>query len=133
MTQLLKTTDNPVGLPPPLRSGTDLPILTVLKESYLLWHIFLEHLPRLTRHTLGVRVDNIFTEILEIVIAARYTKREDKKRFLEELSRKLDNLKFFVTLLWEAKGLDASKYGQLSQKLATAGRMLGKWTQSLPE
>jgi hypothetical protein len=109
----------------------ELPILTLLKESYLLWHNFLEHLPRLTRHTLGVRVDNIFTEILEITLVAQYTKREDKKRFLEELSRKLDNLKFFVALLWETKGLDTGKYGQLSQKLATAGRMLGKWTQIL--
>lgn len=82
---------------------------------------------------MGVRVDNLFTEILEVALTARYTRREDKKKFLEELSRKLDNLKFFVTLLWEAKGLDASKYGQLSQKLATAGRMLGKWMQSLTE
>lgn len=80
-----------------------------------------------------MRVDNLFTEILEVGLTARYTRREDKKKFLEELSRKLDNLKFFVTLLWEAKGLDANKYAQLSQKLATAGRMLGKWTQSLSE
>ena len=78
-----------------------------------------------------MKVDNLFTEILEIVLTARYTKRENKKIFLEEISRKLDNLKFFITLLWETKGLDANKYGQLSQKLATIGRMLGKWIQSL--
>lgn len=76
-------------------------------------------------------MDNLFTEILEIVLTAQYTRREEKKVFLQELSRKMDNLKFFVTLLWEAKGLDANKYGQLSQKLAAAGRMLGKWMQSL--
>lgn len=103
----------------------------MLKECYLLWHNFFVNLPRLERYTLGVRVDNLFTEILEIVLTAQHTKREDKKIFLAELSRKLDNLKFFVTLLWEAKGLDANKYGQLSQKLATAGRMLGKWIQDL--
>ena len=99
----------------------------------MLWHNFFVKLPRLERYTLGVKVDNLFTEILAIVLTAQYTRREEKKIFLEELSRKLDNLKFFVTLLWEAKGLDASKYGQLSQKLATAGRMLGKWIQSLSE
>ena len=118
--------------PPPQRN-TDLPILNILKECYLLWHNFFVKLPRLERYTLGVKVDNLFTEILAIVLTAQYTRREEKKIFLEELSRKLDNLKFFVTLLWEAKGLDASKYGQLSQKLATAGRMLGKWIQSLSE
>lgn len=78
-----------------------------------------------------MRIDNLFTEILEVTLTARYTKRDERKKFLEELSRKLDNLKFFITLLWEARGLDAGKYGQLSQKLASAGRMLGKWIQSL--
>jgi len=49
------------------------------------------------------------------------------------LSRKLDQLKFFITLLWEAKGIDARKYGQIAGKLGTVGRMLGKWLQSILE
>lgn len=107
-----------------------MPIVTVLKECYLLWHSFFINLPRLERYTLGARVDNLFTEILEIVLTAQYTKREEKKIFLQKLSQKLDNLKFFITLLWEAKGIDSNKYGQLSQKLTASGRMLGKWIQS---
>jgi len=91
------------------------------------------HLPRLTRYTLGTKVDELFINILEIALSAQYTRRENKRALLEELSRKMDNLKFFVTLLWEAKGLDANKYAQLSQKLATAGRMLGKWLLSLSD
>jgi hypothetical protein len=94
-----------------------------------LWHNFLPHLPRLSRYTMGVKIDNLFIELLEISFTAKYAKREDKLAFLEELSRKLDNIKFFITLLWEAKGLDAAKYGQLSQKLTTIGKMLGKWLQ----
>ena len=94
-----------------------------------MWHSFLPHLPRLTRYTLGVKIDNLFVELLENTFTAKYAKREDKLNFLEELSRKLDNLKFFITLLWEAKGLSANKYSQLSQKLTTAGKMTGKWLQ----
>lgn len=86
-------------------------------------------MPRLTRYTLGVKIDKLFTDILEITLTAQYAKRENKRNFLEDLSQKLDNLKYFITLLWEAKGLDAAKYGQLSQKLTTAGKMLGKWLQ----
>ena len=71
----------------------------------------------------------MFIELLEITFVAKYAKRQDKFMFLEKVSQKLDNLKFFITLLWEAKGLDAGKYGQLSQKLANAGRMCGKWLQ----
>ncbi|MBI5221679.1 MAG: four helix bundle protein [Candidatus Magasanikbacteria bacterium] len=95
----------------------------------MLWHNFLPHLPRLTRYTLGVKIDNLFVELLEITFTAKYAKREDKLKFLEEVSNKLDNLKFFITLLWEAKGLNASKYSQLSQKLAASGKMTGKWLQ----
>ena len=96
-----------------------------------MWHSFFVNLPRLERYALGVRIDNLFIEILEIALTAQYTKREEKRMFLQELSRKMDSLKFFITLLWETKGLDANKYAQLSQKLATIGRMLGKWIQSI--
>lgn len=118
---------------PPLTHtrNTDLPILVVLKECYLLWHNFLVTMPRLTRYTLGAKTDTLFIDILEIALTSQYTKREEKKILLETLSRKLDNLKFFITLLWEANGLDANKYGQLSQKLSLAGRMLGKWLASI--
>lgn len=110
-----------------------MPILSALKECYLLWHNFLIHLPRLSRYTLGAKVDNLFTDILELALAAQYTRREEKRAFLEKLSRKLDQLKFFITLLWEAKGIDTGKYGQISGKLGMVGRMLGKWMQSIAE
>ena len=90
-------------------------------------HSFLPHLPHLSRYTMGVKIDNLFIEILEIVRVAKYAKREGKLAILNKLSDSLDNLKFFITLLWEAKGLNAGKYGQLSQKLTSAGKMLRKW------
>ncbi len=88
-------------------------------------------MPRITRHTLGKKVDLMFTDLLELTLAAQYTKRENKRAFLETLSKKLDALKYFATLIWEAKGLEAKQYSQLSQKLSTIGRMLGKWIQSV--
>ena len=99
----------------------------MLKECYLLWHNFLPHVPRLSRYTLGVKIDELFINILELALTAQYTRREDKLTFLQQLNRKFDGLKFFITLLWEAKGLDPTQYGQLSQKLTAAGKMLGKW------
>ena len=127
----LNLTNNLTTINPPPRQSEDLPILVLLKESYLLWHSFLLNLPRFARYTLGEKIDGQFINILEITLTARYAKREDKLAFLLELSKKLDNLKFFVTLMWEAKGMDAGKYGQLSQKLASVGRMLGKWLQKI--
>lgn len=115
--------------PPP--TGSEIPILTVLKECYLLWHSFLKHLPRLTRYTLGVKIDNLFTELIVITLTAQYAKREEKSMVLIQLSQKLDHLKYFITILWETEALDNSKYAQLSQKLSSVGNQLGKWTQSI--
>ena len=80
---------------------------------------------------MGVKIDSLFIELLEITGAAQYAKREEKLVFLNELSRKLDNLKFFLTLLWEAKGIDAKQYGQLAQQLTPIGTMLGGWIKKL--
>ncbi|MFH1088977.1 MAG: four helix bundle protein [Candidatus Uhrbacteria bacterium] len=89
------------------------------------------HLPRLSRYTLGTKIDNFFTDILELAFTAKFTKHDEKKIFLETLSRKLDQLKFFMTLLWETKSLDAKKYAQISEKLNTIGRRLGGWLQNI--
>ncbi|MBI5071941.1 four helix bundle protein [Candidatus Falkowbacteria bacterium] len=97
----------------------------------MLWHSFLTHLPRLTRYTLGKKIDELFVNILELALTAQYTRREDKLNFLLQLNRKLDNLKFFVAILWEAKGIDTGKYARLSQKLSSAGIMLGGWIKNL--
>ena len=96
-----------------------------------MWHSFLPHLPRLTRYTLGIKIDNLFIDLLEITLTAKYTKREEKLIVLNTISRKLDNLKFFVTVLWEAKGVSPANYGQLAQKLSSIGTMLGGWTRKL--
>lgn len=98
-----------------------------------MWHRFLVNIKRLNRHTLGAKIDNLFTDILEITLTAQYMKHDQKRAFLQELSRKLDALKYFITILWEAKGLDTNKYSQLSGKLGSAGRMLGKWIISFKD
>lgn len=135
MTQLNFSTD--AAIKPPHgkfahgQGSTEIPILSLLKESYLLWHNFLQHLPRLTRYTLGVKIDNLFTDLVAVTLTAQYAKREQKLTVLLQLAQKLDHLKFFMTILWEAKGLEANQYSQLAGKLTEAGTMLGGWIRSL--
>jgi len=90
-------------------------------------------MPKITRNTLGVKIDAFFVDILELCLTAQYTKRDQKLPLLFEISRKLDTLKYFITLLWEAKGLDGSKYSWLGQKLVSTGKMLGKWLHNIKE
>lgn len=92
-----------------------------------MWHSFLPHLPRLTRYTLGIKIDNLFTALVESSLEAKYAKANEKINFLMEISRKLDNLKYFLTILWEVKGIQNNEYAQLAERLSTTGKMLGGW------
>lgn len=116
--------------PPPQQFG-DVPIVYKLNEGYKLWHGFLIDLPRLTRYTLGVKIDNIFTDCLELSILAGYTPRGEKLQTVQRLSTKVDALKFFLKLLWEMKALDNKKYTAISRPLAEIGKMVGGWLNSL--
>ena len=98
-----------------------------------MWHSYLPHVPRLTRYTLGMKIDNLFSDLLAITLTAQYTKREEKPVLLIQISQRLDYLKYFITILWEAKGLESSQYTQLSHKLDPIGKQLGKWIQSISQ
>ncbi|MBI5221178.1 MAG: four helix bundle protein [Candidatus Magasanikbacteria bacterium] len=113
--------------PPPSRINTDLPILMKLNESYKLWHGFLIHLPRLTRFTLGTKIDNLFTDCLELSLLAGYTSKIEKVGTVQKLSTKFDALKFFLKVAWELKALDTNKYTTLSNSLTPIGKMIGGW------
>jgi len=102
-------------------------ILTKLTEAYKLWHGFLQDLPRPTRHTLGLKIDNLFTDCLELCLVAGFTARENKLPLIQKLSSKLDVLKFFLKIIWELKILEDKKYIAISSPLAEAGKMIGTW------
>jgi len=112
-------------------SAAETPIIIKFNESYKLWHGFLIHIPRLTRYTLGAKIDTIFTECLELSLLAGYSAKETKLPIIQKLSIKFDLLKFFLKLLWEMKALDNKKYTALSQPLSEIGNMIGGWLNSL--
>jgi len=116
-----------INTPPPRRVGADFPILTKLSESYKLWHSYFNNLPRHTKFTLGTKIDDLFTDCLELSLTAGYAKKEEKKQSILKLSDKFDVLKFFIQLLWEIGGLNNKKYSDLSQQLAMIGKMIGGW------
>ena len=78
-----------------------------------------------------MKIDNLFTDILEIALLAKFAKPEEKIIKLAEMDKKLCVLKDFVTTLWEIKAIDEHKYGLLAEKLATVGKMIGGWLNVL--
>ncbi len=92
-----------------------------------MWHEFLQHFPRLSRYSLGLKIDNLFTEILELTFLAKYTAKNEKLPLIEKAIAKLDLLKFFLQISWNIKALDNKKYIRISEPLNEIGKMLGGW------
>jgi hypothetical protein len=90
----------------------------------------LEKIPRHIRYGFAIKIDNLFTDILEIALLAKFAKPEEKIIKLNALDKKLCALKEFITILWEIKAIDAHKYGLLSERLVLIGNMVGKFLKN---
>ncbi len=100
---------------------------------YKAWQGALNHFPRLTRYTLGSKIDLLFCDVLENILLAAYSPRNEKFSFLRQANMKFDALKFFLTMAWELKYIETKKFGALSAPLSEVGKMLGKWMLSVKE
>lgn len=116
---------------PPPNALEQLPILQKATDAYKLWHSFLPHFPRLSRYTLGAKINTIFTAILELILTAKYADKSQKLNWINQSIVKLDSLKFFLKIAWEIKALDNKKYIRLSEPLSEIGKMIGGWRKQL--
>jgi len=102
-----------------------------LTDAYKLWHGFLPHIQRLSRYTLGAKIDGLFVEAVETILLAGFAPRERKLPHIDVAIVKIDALKFFLKLAWELKLVDHKRYAALTVPLAEIGKMLGGWRKHL--
>ena len=114
--------------PPPARI---LPVLSKVKDVYLLWYTYYQDIPKLHRHSLGLRIDGVFVEIIEALAAASFLGPTEKHPYVRLAIKKLDALKILLMVLWETKSLIDKRYIALSLKLDEIGRNLGGWSGQL--
>lgn len=114
-------------LPPP----RILPLLKKLKELYLLWYAYYQLLPKLHKHSLGHRIDDLFVESIEAVSIASFLSPDEKLPYIRLAIRKVDTVRILLMVLWEAKSIDDKKYIALSLKIDEIGKMLGGWNGQL--
>jgi hypothetical protein len=103
------------------------PLLQKSKDSYLLWHTYFKSIPKEHRFSLGVKIDNIFIEVIEMISGALYVSKEEKALYIKTAIRKTDTLKLLFLMLWETRSLDNKKYLMISERINEIGRMLGGW------
>jgi len=114
-----------------MQRHANIPILVKAASAYKQWHGFLGSFPRLSRYTLGAKVDELFVETIELILNAAYSGRQEKLALVQQTGRKLDALKFFLQVAWELKALDNKRYLAISNPLTEVGKMLGGWRKQL--
>lgn len=104
------------------------------KEAYKTWHKNLVNISRVDRHTIGIKIDDIFLSLLELIFRATFAcDKFEKLSLVSQAIGKTDLLKFFLQIGWEHKVLDHTTYGKIILQLDEVGRMLGGWKKSLQD
>lgn len=98
---------------------------------YLVWYEYYPFLPKTHRHSLGLRIDSLFVEIIEAISTASFLDPTKKLPYVVFAIKKTDVLKILLMILWETKSLDTKKYIALSLKVDETGKMLGGWNGQL--
>jgi hypothetical protein len=106
-------------------------VLQKLKTVYILWYSYYQIIPKEHRYSLGVKIDNLFVEIMESISLAGFLPKGEKQTYVRLSIRKVDTLKILLMILWETKSIDNKKYIALSVPLDEVGRMLGGWNGQL--
>lgn len=90
-------------------------------------------MPKLSRYTIGTKIDALFLETIECIVIAGYAQRDQKLPIIKQASSKMDLLKFFFKLAWEMKALQDKEYLAVSTPLVQGGKMLGGWSKQLQQ
>jgi hypothetical protein len=80
---------------------------------------------------MGIKIDSIFTEIIETVYIAMFSELEKRINLIDKANTKNDLLKFMINALFELKGMKENVFIELSEKLEEIGRRLYGWRNQL--
>ena len=111
----------------PKATPPNLPVLIEAKGVYILWNPQYAKLPKAVKYSLGLKIENLFIDAIEAISIAAFLPRSEKLPSLKRAVARVDTLKVFLQLLWEMKHIDTKHYGEISEKLASVGKMLGGW------
>jgi hypothetical protein len=108
-----------------------LPVLEKAKTTYKQWLEVHRNIERTARFGIGNKIDELFLDLLELLRKTAYTPINKKLILLEMASDKIDSLRFFFQLLWEAKLVSNKQYISLGAEIENIGRIIGGWKRGL--
>ncbi len=89
------------------------------------------NIPRTERFGLGSKIDFLFLELLELLRKAVYSPVGIKIVLLEDVIIKIDSLRFFFQLLWEARLVSNNQYISLGNDIEELGKIVGGWKKGI--
>lgn len=109
---------------PPLKlSDIAMKVLFVYKE----WNNAVPKIPKMRRYSLGIKIDTLLSEVIELISTAQFSKKEDRLPIIGHAIAKNDVLKVMLYLLLDLKGIEEDVFILLAPKLEEVGRMLYGW------
>jgi 23S rRNA-intervening sequence protein len=108
--------------------------LIVITKTYdlILWSCnHTSRFPRNHRFVLGERIERNLYNLLETLIAAKYTK--NRQRLLEEANLSLEVLRFQMRLAKDLQCLKLESYAFAAKSIDEIGRLVGGWLRSRSE
>jgi len=118
-------------LKPPPTQFKLLPVLELSKSIYKKWMEMHRNIERIARFGLGLKIDNLFLDLLELLRKSIYTPIDKKIILLGAASEKIDAIRFFMQILWENKLCPNKQYISIETEIQNLGRMVGGWKKGL--
>lgn len=106
-------------------------MIVLTKETYLFWSFLHKNFPKVERLGLGNKIEQSFLLVLELIFLLSYSPIDQKIILITRAISKLDVVKFFTQLAWEARLIPTKQYSELSIKLEEIGKQLGGWKKGL--
>lgn len=112
--------------------------IPIFKKSYDLYKTFYGYrllVSKQDRYTIWQRCECLILDILESILLASQTPKDEKPPVLEKTSIKINFLRVFIRLMKETKVIviDNKKYAAPQELIDEIGRMLGGWIRSIKD
>jgi len=102
-------------------------VIELVRQTYTIWHGFYNLFPRLSKYSLGGKIDILFLDLIESLLSAAYATPAHKEPFIKRASTKLDAIKFFVQIAFDLHCLTPEQFARILPNLAEIGRQVGGW------
>ncbi len=108
-----------------------LPVVEKTKLLYSSWIVIHRKIPRTERFGIGLRIDNAFLDLLTALRRASFSELKQKIPILDIAIVKIDDIRFFLQILWENRLMSNEQYVSFGTEIETIGKNVGGWKKEI--